>query len=75
VHLDKAGVLHVRPTDYMATMIKSDEHMARIKQRLLLEERKMSAVEQRISSQRFKKRAKEVQQHATQVCFLSFLCW
>ena len=57
--LDARGVPHVRPTDFMATMVKSDEHMARIKQKLLLEERKISAAEQRVASQRFKHRRKE----------------
>lgn len=38
---------HRRPDDYFAEMLKSDDHMARVKDKLLFEQKKMSAVEAR----------------------------
>ena len=45
--LDRLGVPHRRPDDYFAEMLKSDDHMARVKDKLLFEQKKMSAVEAR----------------------------
>jgi len=59
--LDRAKILHYRPADYFAEMIKSDAHMARIKQNLLFEKKKMEAFEQRKKQQEYKKFAKKVQ--------------
>lgn len=42
----EAGVPFSRPDDYFAEMIKSDEHMARIRQRLLDEAESIKASEQ-----------------------------
>ena len=36
-----------RPLDYYAEMVKSDEHMAKVKQQLMHEQEQMEAVEQR----------------------------
>ena len=36
-----------RPPDYYAEMVKSDEHMAKVKQQLMHEQEQMEAVEQR----------------------------
>jgi len=58
--LDKLKVPHRRPTDFMAEMIKSDDHMARVKRRLLFEQQKMKVVEARKAAQRNKKRQKEI---------------
>jgi rRNA-processing protein EBP2 len=40
-------VPHRRPDDFFAEMLKSDAHMARVKDKLLFEQKKISAVEQR----------------------------
>lgn len=45
--LDRLGVPHRRPTDYFAEMLKSDDHMKRVKEKLLLEKQKITAVEHR----------------------------
>lgn len=60
VGLDEHKVPLHRPTDFMAEMIKSDEHMARVKKHLLFEQQKIQAVEARKAAQRNKKRQKEV---------------
>ena len=39
-----------RPPDYYAEMVKSDEHMAKVKQQLMHEQEQMEAVEQRCDS-------------------------
>lgn len=40
-------VPHRRPDDYFAEMLKSDDHMAKIKNKLLTEQKRMTAVEHR----------------------------
>ncbi|CAK9010066.1 Probable rRNA-processing protein ebp2 [Durusdinium trenchii] len=59
--LDKEGIPHMRPIDYMAEMVKDDEHMARVKQNLLFEKKKIEAFEQRKQQKEYKKYAKKVQ--------------
>ena len=59
--LDEAGVVHMRPIDYFAEMVKSDEHMGRVKQQLLFEKQKMEAFEKRKQQKEYKKYAKQVQ--------------
>ena len=44
---ERLGVPHARPTDYLAEMLKSDEHMKRVKDKLLTEQQRMKAVEVR----------------------------
>ena len=59
--LQSSGVPYLRPEDYFAEMVKSDDHMRRIKESLLFEQRKMAAVEQRKKNreqQRFGKQLK-----------------
>ncbi len=41
------GVPHRRPTDFLAEMLKTDGHMKRVKDKLLLEQERLSAVETR----------------------------
>lgn len=48
-----------RPTDYFAEMVKSDAHMAKIKDRLIFESKKIQAFEQRKSNKESKNREKE----------------
>ena len=45
--LGRLGVAHRRPDDYFAEMLKSDGHMQKIKDKLILEQKKMTAVENR----------------------------
>ncbi|KAL3162251.1 hypothetical protein ABBQ32_009950 [Trebouxia sp. C0010 RCD-2024] len=50
-----------RPPDYYAEMVKSDEHMAKVKQQLMHEQEQMEAVEQRQKQRENKKFSKAVQ--------------
>jgi len=52
--------LIVRPNDYYAEMIKSDEHMRKIKGRILWEQKKIGIVENRKRNRRLKKYHKEL---------------
>lgn len=56
-----AGVPFSRPDDYFAEMIKSDEHMARIRQRLLDEAQSIQASELARKQREAKKFGKKVQ--------------
>ena len=44
---EAAGTPWQRPPDYYAEMVKSDEHMGKVKQQLMHEQEQMEAVEQR----------------------------
>ncbi|KAL8013630.1 putative eukaryotic rRNA processing [Plasmopara halstedii] len=57
----KEGVAYKRPDDYFAEMLKSDTHMAKIKDKLIYEQKKITAVEERKKSQAHRKVAKEIQ--------------
>jgi len=57
-HLKDAGVGWKRPEDFFCEMIKSDVHMARVKDRLIFEQHKMDAFEQRKQRQLQSKFAK-----------------
>ncbi|KAJ1534097.1 rRNA-processing protein and EBNA1-binding protein ebp2 [Nowakowskiella sp. JEL0078] len=56
-----AGVKFSRPDDYYAEMVKSDEHMSRIRQRLLDEQQQIMASEQARKMREAKKFGKKVQ--------------
>lgn len=56
--LKEAGVGWKRPEDFFCEMIKSDVHMARVKDRLIFEQHKMDAFEQRKQRQLQSKFAK-----------------
>ena len=58
--LERLGVAHRRPDDFFAEMLKSDEHMQKIKDKVLTEQRKMSAVESRRKQRDSLKHVKEV---------------
>ncbi|CAI5743468.1 unnamed protein product [Peronospora destructor] len=60
-HLKKDNVAYKRPDDYFAEMLKSDVHMAKVKDKLIYEQKKIMAVEERKKSQAHRKVAKEVQ--------------
>ncbi|KAI9013041.1 eukaryotic rRNA processing protein EBP2-domain-containing protein [Gaertneriomyces semiglobifer] len=57
-----AGVAFSRPDDYFAEMVKSDEHMAKVRQKLLDEAASMQAAEQARKQRDLKKFGKKVQQ-------------
>jgi rRNA-processing protein EBP2 len=57
----KAGVDFSRPEDYFAEMLKSDEHMAKIRQRLLDEGASVKASEDAKRQRQLKKFGKKVQ--------------
>ena len=59
--LTELGVPFKRPDDYFCEMIKSDGHMARVKDRLIFEQKKMAAFEQRKEQQERKKFSRAVQ--------------
>jgi len=52
-----------RPEDFFAEMVKTDDHMAMVKDRLIFENKKMAAFEQRKSNRELKLRAKESHAH------------
>lgn len=64
VHSAKALFLEkkvpfTRPDDFYAEMVKSDDHMRKVKDRLLFESKKISAFEQRKANRETKLRSKE----------------
>lgn len=59
--LERQGVAHRRPDDYFAEMMKSDEHMRKIKDKLVQEQKRMAAVEQRRKQKDSLKYLKQVQ--------------
>ena len=59
--LSELGVPFRRPDDYFCEMLKSDAHMAKVKDRLIFEQQKMAAFEQRKSQQERRKFSRAVQ--------------
>jgi rRNA-processing protein EBP2 len=57
---EKAGVRWQRPGDYYAEMVKSDEHMARVKEQLLYEQKVIEEAEQRRKDREAKRYGKQV---------------
>eukprot|EP00210_Caulerpa_lentillifera_P005405 g5167.t1 len=60
-NFDASKIPWLRPEDYYAEMVKSDEHMNRIKDQLMFEQKRISLAEQRRKSREAKKYAKQVQ--------------
>lgn len=58
--LKRENIAYKRPVDYFAEMLKSDAHMAKVKDKLIYEQKKITAVEERKKSQAHRKVAKEV---------------
>jgi rRNA-processing protein EBP2 len=52
-----------RPDDFFAEMVKTDDHMAKVKDRLIFETKKIEAFEQRKSNREQKLRQKEAHAH------------
>lgn len=57
----QASIPFTRPEDFFAEMVKTDDHMAKVKDRLIFETKKMDAVAQRKSNKEQKLRGKEKQ--------------
>lgn len=57
---EEAEIPWSRPTDYYAEMVKSDEHMARVKEQLLYEKNVIETAEQRRREREAKKFGKQV---------------
>ena len=58
--LEKNGIPVRRPNDFFCENVKSDTHMGKIKDKLMLEEKKMEAFEQRKNREENKKYNKQV---------------
>jgi rRNA-processing protein EBP2 len=52
---------YFRPKDYYADMVKSDELMSKVRQKLLFEKQKMETFEQRKKAQEYRKNSKQLQ--------------
>ena len=63
VRFKETKVPFSRPTDFYADMVKTDEHMAKVKDRLLFESKKIEAFEKRKSNKEYKLRAKEAREN------------
>ena len=61
IQLDHSGVPYKRPEDFYAESVKPDAHMAKIKQILLNEKKRIDDVEERKKQRELKKYAKSVQ--------------
>mmetsp|Transcript_11707 Transcript_11707/g.17040 ORF Transcript_11707/g.17040 Transcript_11707/m.17040 type:complete len:399 (-) Transcript_11707:57-1253(-) len=59
----KNSVPFARPDDFFAEMVKTDDHMAKVKDRLIFETKKMEAFEQRKANKEHKLRAREAHAH------------
>lgn len=59
--LKEQQIGYKRPVDYFAEMLKTDAHMAKVKDKLIYEQKKISAVEDRKQSVAHKRVAKKVQ--------------
>jgi rRNA-processing protein EBP2 len=55
------GFKYKRPTDYFAEMVKADTHMAKVRQNLLDQQKRLEAVEERRRQRELKKFGKKVQ--------------
>lgn len=58
---EEGGVPWLRPLDYYAEMVKSDDHMAKVKEQLMFEQRKIEQSEERRKQREAKMYGKQVQ--------------
>jgi len=63
---EKYGLNYERPTDYFAEMLKTDEHMQRVKNKLLVEQNQIEQSEQKRKQRDLKKYGKQIQQQQIQ---------
>ena len=61
VRLETAGIKYKRPDDFFAEMLKTDAHMAKVRQSLLDQQRRIEAVEERRKQRELKQRGKAIQ--------------
>jgi len=61
VRMKSLGIKFKRPDDYFAEMVKSDSHMAKVRQNLLDQQKRIEAVEERRRQREMKKFGKKVQ--------------
>ena len=59
--MDRMGVPYLRPEDYFAEMMKSDEHMSKVKRRMIQQQQEIIGQEQRRKQRTAKKFGKQVQ--------------
>ena len=64
--LENVGIPYKRPGDFLAEMIKTDEHMAKVKSKLLDEKERMEVVAERKRSAETKKFMKQTRANALQ---------
>lgn len=64
--LEKAHVAWRRPDDYFAEMVKDDEHMRKVRERLKAEQESIAAARQKREERESRKRAKEVMSQVAQ---------
>jgi len=60
---EKFGVKHQRPDDYYAEMVKTDEHMLKLKDNLLSEQRRKDERNKQVKERQMKKFAKKVRRN------------
>eukprot|EP00736_Rhodelphis_marinus_P009788 Rmarinus@m.16513 len=58
---DNLGIKHRRPKDFYAEMVKSDEHMQRVKQRILSQKKRIEEAEERRRKRDMRKFGKQTQ--------------
>ncbi|CAK8680878.1 unnamed protein product [Clavelina lepadiformis] len=64
--LQEAGIKTKRPDDYFAEMAKKDDHMKKVREKLVSLQRRREAMEKNRSQQKMKKYGKQVQQAVVQ---------
>eukprot|EP00521_Asterionellopsis_glacialis_P016552 CAMPEP_0195292144 /NCGR_PEP_ID=MMETSP0707-20130614/8640_1 /TAXON_ID=33640 /ORGANISM="Asterionellopsis glacialis, Strain CCMP134" /LENGTH=360 /DNA_ID=CAMNT_0040352541 /DNA_START=48 /DNA_END=1130 /DNA_ORIENTATION=+ len=60
---EESSIPFSRPDDFFAEMVKTDDHMAKVKDRLIFETKKMDAFQQRKQNKEFKLHEKEKRAH------------
>lgn len=60
---EEHGVKHQRPEDYYAEMVKTDDHMLKLKDHLLAEKRRKEERVKTVKERQMKKFAKKVRPH------------
>lgn len=58
---EAAGLSWARPVDYYAEMVKTDQHMAKVKEQLMFEQRQIELAEERRKQREQKQYSKQVQ--------------
>lgn len=64
--IERLSIPWKRPDDYFAEMLKSDQHMERIKKKLIVEKKRIETIEERKKQNQQKKFGKQMQLEAKQ---------